>query len=77
MQQGLSFSYLDFEGRPTFTIENLDDMEPDRMIDIEYELDNLSIMKKPLLVFGTFFSLMLIVIALNRIKLEAFEEKRE
>ena len=69
LAQSLSFSYLDFVGRPVYTIEDLNTLETDRIIEIEYELDQLSIVKKPLIIFGILFSVMLAGIVLNRIKL--------
>ena len=74
MKSGRSYSYLDFVGRPSYTIQDLKSLETDRIIEIQYELDNLSIVKKPLIIFGVLFSLMLAGIILNRLKLEAFED---
>ena len=77
IEEEISFGYLDFEGRPTFTITNLQQMNSDTPMTIYYEFDNIKILKKPALIFGTIFVFLLLSILVNRVKLEAFSEKRD
>lgn len=72
MKKDLSFSYLDFEGRPVYILPDQRQLSSEYTISIEYDFDNVSIMKKPLIVFGFVFCLLLVTIIFGRMKLEAF-----
>jgi hypothetical protein len=70
--QGISFGYLDFAGRPTFTVENLRGLFKDQKLKVSYTSDYLSIFKKPIIVFGAIFSILILFIVLKRLNMSAF-----
>lgn len=69
----MSFGYLDFSGRPTFTIENLKGLPKDQKLKVSYNYEYLSLFKKPLIVFGAIFSILVLLIVVKRLNMSAFE----
>lgn len=72
VSQGISFGYLDFTGRPTFTIDNLKGIFKDQKLKVSYNFDYTSIFKKPILVFGAIFSVLILFVILKRLNMSAF-----
>lgn len=75
VSKGVSFGYLDYTGRPTFTVENLRGNFKNQMLKVNYDLDTSSILKKPLIVFGAIFSILVLLIVVKRLNMSAFEDK--
>lgn len=73
--KGVSFGYLDYSGRPTYTVENLKGQIKNKMLKVNYDLDQASILKKPLIVFGAIFSILVLLIVVKRLNMSAFEDK--
>lgn len=71
--KGTSFGYLDFAGRPTFTVDNLRGNFKDQKLKVAYDFAQLSILKKPLLVFGAIFTILSLAIIVKRLNMSAFE----
>ena len=72
--RGVSFGYLDFTGRPTFTVDNLKGLLKDHKLRVTYNYEYVSIFKKPLLVFGAIFSILILVVVAKRLNMSAFED---
>ena len=71
--RGVSFGYLDFTGRPTFTVDNLKGLLKDHKLRVTYNYEYVSIFKKPLLIFGAIFSILVLVVIVKRLNMSAFE----
>lgn len=72
--KGVSFGYLDFAGRPTFTVQDLKGSFKDQKLKVTYEFDNSSLFRKPLTVFVAIFSILSLLIVVKRLNMSAFEE---
>lgn len=70
----MSFGFLDFFGRPTFVFENYKGTLKKKDITVDYELDTLSTLYKPIVLFGFIFSCLAVLIVVKRLRLEAFKE---
>ncbi len=67
---------LDFFGRPTFVFENYRESLKNKKITVDYELNTLSTVYKPILLFVIIFSLLAVVIIVKRFSFEAFKEDK-
>ena len=73
VERGVSFGYLDFTGRTTYTIPDLRGIFTKKSLNVTYKLDTTAIFKKPLIIFVSIFSVLLFLIVIKRINMSAFE----
>ena len=67
----VSFSFLDFVGRPTITYSRgVSSKEVQSNFKLKYDLTSKSLLRKPFLIFVTFFSVFVLVILTGRLELK-------
>ncbi|CAD8057166.1 unnamed protein product [Paramecium sonneborni] len=72
----LLFSYFDTVGRPTIILDKATTSQFDnKRIIITYKLSGLSILREPLMIFGTFLFAFLLIIYLRRLDLQTLKLK--
>jgi len=64
-----SYGYLDFIGRPTFEFSHYKGVLKNKEITVDYELDTISALEKPIIIFVAIFCLLVISIIFKRVKL--------
>lgn len=69
--------YLDFEGRPTYTIPHYHGSTAGKNIEVEYDFSQSQVFKKPIILMLIVLVFLVSTIFLKRFKLEAFAEKQE
>jgi hypothetical protein len=67
---------FDFFGRPTYVFENYRESLKNKKITVDYELNTLSTVYKPILLFVMIFGLLAVVIIVKRFGFEAFKEDK-
>ena len=74
VERDVSFGYLDFEGRPTYKIDDMRGIFDGQQITVTYDQNTIALLKKPLYVFATIFSMLMLIIIVKRLNFSAFEE---
>ena len=74
LENGVSFGYLDFTGRPTFKVNDLKGSFENKKLTVTYDQDPFAILKKPFCLFGAIFSVLILIIVVKRLNFSAFEE---
>ena len=69
--------YLDFNGRPTFTIPHYQGSTKDRDIEVSYDYSSNRVFQKPLILALIVLGFLSFAILLQRFKLEAFSVQKE
>lgn len=72
-----SEGYLDFDGRPTFTIPNYHGVTKDKLIEVTYDFTESHVYKKPIVLTLIILGFLVFAIFVKRFRLEAFAEKQE
>lgn len=74
VEKSLSFGYLDFSGRPVYTVKGLNGIFEKKQIKVQYNYEATGIFKKPFYIFGAISSLLMLVVIVKRLNFSAFEE---
>lgn len=72
-----SEGYLDFNGKPTYTIDNFVGSPREKYLEVSYDFPQSSIYEKPIRLFLTIAGILFFAIFAKRFRLEAFEQKSE
>lgn len=70
----LTPGYLDFVGRPTYTLKHQQGIVKDKNVVVSYDYDTTSTYKKPLVLFLVVFGILAISIFAKRFTLQAFSD---
>lgn len=74
VENGVSFGYLDFTGRPSFKINDLKGSFDQKKLTVTYDQNPSAILKKPFYLFGAIFSVLILIIVVKRLNFSAFED---
>lgn len=74
VENGISFGYLDFSGRPTYKINHLKGLFDNKKLTVTYDQNPTANLKKPFYIFGAISFVLILIIVVKTLNFSAFEE---